>query len=415
MRSSSALWILAWCWTLLGACGPGSSEPAGPLEGQPELTAPTTPEETDPVPPSEPPPPPVAPEPEVVPPPPAPVFQPAFHQALRWSQRVGGLTTFHLRVPVGRAGARLRITLRSGDGKLTLQKATVTRVGADGVLSSQPVPLTFSGSAGFSVGARTLVTSDPLLFPVGFREELIISFEVKGALAASAIDAFPGSFMRSGAHASATGALSGEPWERAIGLASIDVEAAPGRAFVALGDSITEGYISTYNDTRDAWPSLVEKELGVPVVNAAVSGQGFYETLEYLDQEVLAISGATDCLILLGTNDLAGDSVGKLQARMTTLLDRLKPFCRTWVSTLLPKEKANHDAYEQVKRDRLEFNAWLRQQTQAELIDLEAVTRSPTDTHLFIDGLEVDGIHPSAEGHRVMAAEVVRVLREKGL
>jgi lysophospholipase L1-like esterase len=343
------------------------------------------------------------------------MFQPAFHQALRWSRSVGSLTTFHLRVPVGRAGERLRVTLRSGDGSLTLQKATVARVDARGVVSSQPVPLTFSGAQGFSVGARTLVTSDPLVFPVGFREELVVSFEVKGALAVSAIDAFPGSFMRSGAYASATGALTGQSWQRAIGLASIDVEATPGRAFVAIGDSITEGYIDTYNDTRNAWPSLVQKELGVPVVNAAVSGQGFWGALEYLDQEVLAISGATDCLILLGTNDLTAVSVDKLKARMTTLVERLRPFCRPWVSTLLPKEKSNHSPYEQVKLDRLAFNAWLRQQTQFEVIDLEAVTRSPTSVHLFIDGLEVDGIHPSAAGHRVMAAEVARVLREKGL
>jgi lysophospholipase L1-like esterase len=99
---------------------------------------------------------------------------------------------------------------------------------------------------------------------------------------------------------------------------------------------------------------------------------------------------------------------------MTQLLDRLRPFCRTWVSTLLPKEKTNYGTYEQVKRDRVAFNAWLRQQTRAEVIDLEAVTRSPSSVHLFLDGLEVDGIHPSAQGHRVMAAEVVRVLRARG-
>jgi lysophospholipase L1-like esterase len=43
------------------------------------------------------------------------------------------------------------------------------------------------------------------------------------------------------------------------------------------------------------------------------------------------------------------------------------------------------------------------------------VTRQPDNVHLFIDGLEVDGIHPSVEGHRVMATEVVRVLREAGI
>ncbi len=99
---------------------------------------------------------------------------------------------------------------------------------------------------------------------------------------------------------------------------------------------------------------------------------------------------------------------------MGTLITRLQPRCRTWVSTLLPKEKSNHGDYEVVKRDRLAFNAWVRA-TFPDLIDLEAVTRQPGNVHLFIDGLEVDGIHPSAKGHEVMAAEVVRVLTGAGV
>ena len=41
--------------------------------------------------------------------------------------------------------------------------------------------------------------------------------------------------------------------------------------------------------------------------------------------------------------------------------------------------------------------------------------RRPDNEHLFLDGLEEDGIHPSAEGHRVMATEAARVLREAGV
>jgi len=102
-----------------------------------------------------------------------------------------------------------------------------------------------------------------------------------------------------------------------------------------------------------------------------------------------------------------------MQERMTGLLNRLQPFCKLWVSTLLPKEKTNYGDYETVKAGRLAFNSWLRRQTRFQLIDLEAVTRQPGNTHLFIDGLEVDGIHPSTEGHRVMASEVARVLRAR--
>ncbi|MFY0582882.1 SGNH/GDSL hydrolase family protein [Cystobacter fuscus] len=162
-------------------------------------------------------------------------------------------------------------------------------------------------------------------------------------------------------------------------------------------------------------PSLAEAQLGVPVVNSGVSGQGFYEELENLDQEVLSLQGITDCIVLLGTNDLSSLDMAGLQRRMEGLVTRLQPRCRTWVSTLLPKEKSNHGDYEVVKRDRLAFNAWLRTTYNTSLIDLEAVTRQPNNVHLFLDGLEVDGIHPSAKGHQVMATEVARVLRAAGV
>jgi lysophospholipase L1-like esterase len=348
-------------------------------------------------------------------PPPPLVFQPGFHQALRWSYTASSLTTFRLRVPVGRAGERVRLAFRAGDGSLTLKRVFIARMGPDGTLLSAPVPVTFGGKPGLTATTRQRVVSDALPFPVGFREELSVAFEVQGKLSASAINALPGSGMRLGAYAHLPGALGGTVWERAVGLATVEVEGPPSRAFVAIGDSITEGWYSDHNDTRVAWPSLTQAQLGLPIVNAGVSGQGFYDAIRLLDGEVLALEGITDCLILLGTNDLAGVTVEKLQERMTTLLQRLQPFCRTWVSTLLPKEKSNHGDYEAVKASRLQFNTWLRTRHADNLIDLEAVTRQPNNVHLFIDGLEVDGIHPSVEGHRVMAREVLRVLRAKGV
>ncbi|QSQ25122.1 SGNH/GDSL hydrolase family protein [Pyxidicoccus parkwayensis] len=351
-------------------------------------------------------------------PPPAPPdsFQPGFHQALRWSESVGGMMTFRLRVPVGREGGRLRVTFRSGDGTLTLQRATVAKAGVDGALASTPVSLTFNGQAGFTTPARTLVTSDPVDFPVTFRDDLDISFEVRGALAASAIDAFPGSFARPGAFAVMPGPIGGQPFERSSGVATVDVEGPPTRAFVAIGDSITEGYMDMKNDTRNAWPALVEDALGVPVVNSGVSGQGFYDALELLDNEVLALQGITDCIVLLGTNDLGNTgALEQAEARMVQMVERLKPFCRVWVSTLLPKEKTNFGSYALVKTQRVAFNDWVRKGgTGADVIDLEAVMRRPDNVHLFIEGLGADGIHPNAAGHKVMAAEVVRVLREQG-
>ena len=418
-RERTRVLVCAWAVLVVAGCGstgnevkepgeaPASEAPApevpvpDPLEEQPPPGGPVVVEPTEP-----------EPVPEQ-PRPPPPMFQPGFHQALRWSYSTGSVT-FRLRIPVGRAGERVRLAFRAGDGNLVLRKATVAQAGPNGSLASAPVAVTFSGTPGFSVGARTRVVSDPVSLPVGFRDELAVSFEVQGALAVSAIHALPGSYVRSGAYASVTGPLGGTAWDRAVGLATVEVEGPPARAFVALGDSITEGYIDELDDTRLAWPSVAEAQLGVPFANAGVSGQGFYDALMNLDAEVLSLQGITDCVVLLGTNDLSALDLGGLQSRMNTLVSRLQPFCRIWVGTLLPKEKSNHGNYEVVKKQRLEMNAWIRA-TFPDVIDFEAVTRQPGNVHLFLDGLEVDGIHPSAEGQRVMATEAARVLREAGV
>ncbi|XXF80684.1 SGNH/GDSL hydrolase family protein [Myxococcaceae bacterium GXIMD 01537] len=410
MRGWLALWGWASCVLLVG-CG----TPSGPT--RPEEAAPVQAQES---PAPAPPPGGLEAEPALVleggdaarPTPPPPPFLPAFHQALRWSRDAGSLTTFRFFVPVGREGDALRVTFRAGDGDLTVQRASIAKAGPQGTLASAPVPLTFSGGPGFTVGKRTRATSDAVPFTVRRGEELAVTFEARGALAASAINAFPGSTARPGALALSTGALGGEPYQVLVGLDTIEVRGAPSRVFIAIGDSITEGYYDDFNDYRKVWTALVEAQLGVPVLSAGVSGQGFYGELMNVDQEVLAVRGITDCILLLGTNDLGSGDVGELQGRMSALLNRLEPFCRTWVSTLLPKEKTNHGDYAMVKSERLAMNAWIRQLPRATVIDLEAATCQPGNVHLYRDGLEVDGIHPSPAGHQVMADEVVRMVRE---
>ena len=296
--------LLCACALSLAACGPGDegvdaeaaggseSQGAPPASGEQPLpggglqVAPANPEEVN------------------VARPVAPLFQPGFNEALRWSYSASAVTTFRLKIPVARAGSRVRLAFRSGDGSMTLTRVTVAKAGANGALASTPVAVTFSGAPGFTVANRVRVVSDPVPFTVGFRDELAVSFEAKGALAVSAIETLPGSFTRAGNYATVTGALGGTAWAKGVGLSTVDVEGPPARAFVAIGDSITEGYITDHDDTRLAWPALTEAKLGVPVANAGVSGQGFYDELINLDQEVLSLQGYTDCLILLGTNDL---------------------------------------------------------------------------------------------------------------
>jgi lysophospholipase L1-like esterase len=211
-----------------------------------------------------------------------------------------------------------------------------------------------------------------------------------------------------------------------VGLQTIEVEGPRQRAIVAIGDSITEGYVSgpvtggttvasgflaARDDYRNAWTRRVEASLGVPVANAGVSGQGTSDATANLASDVFALPNLTDCVVLIGTNDLAGDSAEGIETRLAALFKALEPRCETWASTLLPKERTSAGDYALVKARRLEINAWLRSGAAPvdHVIDLESVTRSASSVHLFATGLGEDGIHPSVRGHEVMAPEVARV------
>ena len=326
------------------------------------------------------------------------MFAPAFHQALRWSTDVSDVTTFRMRVPVARAGERVRVVFRAGDSSMSVLHASVAPAGDAGVTVGDPLPLTFEGQAGASADTRGLLVSDPVELKVTFDEELFVTFAATGAVAQSGIDAFPGSLAAPGDQALAPALSNAESYEHATGVATVEVEAAPTAVFVAVGDSITEGYSTGSDDYRNGWTHVLEAKLGLPVANAGVSGQGLDDALANLDGEVLALENVTDCVVLIGTNDLWDYDAATIEAKYAQLISRLKPFCRVWGATLLPKERND------VPATRYAVNDWLRTQADvAGVIDFEsALEAAPDDPDHFAPGLGEDGIHPTVAGYAVM-------------
>ncbi|MCI0669543.1 MAG: GDSL-type esterase/lipase family protein [Myxococcaceae bacterium] len=345
-------------------------------------------------------------------PPPLQAFQPGFHQALRATENVAGLTTFRMRVPVSRTGNRVRVVFKSGAGALRVERATVAHAGASGALAEPPLALMFGGQPGFDTGPLTRVASDAVELSVQAGDDLAISFAATGALAASALGILPDSHARTGFHVSVQGPIGGTEHAVAVGVNTVDVEGPPGLSFVAIGDSITEGYIGGGEDYRVAWPGVASSLTGVPVVNAGVSGQGTWGALESLDVDVLALTGTTDCIVLLGTNDLGGSfPVSELKGRLAELFARLDPFCRVWAGTLLPKEPAGVDLA-QLWAERTDVNTWLRTEAHVDgVVEFEQAVAEPANPNRFRPGLSRDGIHPNSEGQALLGEEAAKLVR----
>ncbi len=356
------------------------------------------------------------PVPIVLPPPPSgDIFQPGFFQNLRASKVTDGRVTLRFKVPVVRSGKRLRIAVRAGTSALTVYEATVARAGEGGSLGERARQLRFGGSPRAEVEPRGRLVSDALDFEVAAPMELMVSLDVEGGLAASLIDAFPHSFIAPAGQAWHTHLNGSAPHRQLWALTAVFVEGPAERVVLAIGDSITEGYVGGDDDVRDAWPNLAAVSSGVPVVNGAVSGQGIYSANDLYRDELQWLSDfdVTHCLVLLGTNDLAALDAGELKSRLTGFFDRLRPLCEVWAGTLIPRERADGADLEAVHARRAELNAWLREGASGrvkQVVDFDAATRSDEDPDRFREGFGYDGIHPSVAGQRAMGAVAAQAL-----
>ena len=126
---------------------------------------------------------------------------------------------------------------------------------------------------------------------------------------------------------------------------------------------------------------------------------------------VLLLPGITDCLLLIGTNDLGAVDEEWLERMLGGLIDDLRPFCTVWAGTLPPKDRPGLP--QRVERLRDFLNEWIREEAPVEgVIDFEAVLQHPDDADRFAPDLGEDGVHPSREGQRLMGEEAARHLRK---
>lgn len=181
-------------------------------------------------------------------------------------------------------------------------------------------------------------------------------------------------------------------------------EAAPTRVLV-LGDSLTAGYGL---GKEFAYPSILQEKvdaagLKVKFINAGVSGDttaGGVRRVDWMLREPVDI-----LLLALGANDgLRGVSVASSSANLQTIIDKTKaknPKMRLLIAGMkVPPNMGGEygQAFEAMFQTLAENN-------QAELVPflLEGVGGRP---ELNLE----DGIHPTKDGHRILAENVWRIL-----
>ncbi len=342
-----------------------------------------------------------------------------------------------LQPTLGGARARIRFSNRFGKLPLRIAGASVAiSTGEDAVSPATLRPLRFAGGGSITIAPGAEAWSDAARIEVDPGQAIAVSFRFEGHAPVATVHHLP---------QNATWMLPGDAvmrpvWRDAVPsqwnhvVTGLDVYgAAARRVVVAFGDSITEGAGADERQAVSArYPDRLALRLrsgpgsahAFGVINAGISGNRLLASpagppgIERFEHDVLAQSGVTHALILLGINDIGlGESLGSGQ--ITAGLQRLVAQAhargvKVLLGTLPPFKGAPYWS-EAKEQQRQAVNRWVRGRQDIDaVVDFDAVLRDPADP-LVLNSLYDSGdrLHPGNAGYAAMADAIdLRELQE---
>lgn len=312
------------------------------------------------------------------------------------------------RISIGGDTIRLRISNDHGTDKLRIGAMRVALRGAGpSIRPGTDRVVTFNGATSAVVGAGTFLISDPVAMTVPPLADLAVSIALPDDLAPAF--GVTGRYARQVNYLSPPGDFT--DWEvmpvsRVADdwyfLCGVDVLATPDTGgIVALGDSITDGNISTL-DAHCRWPDQLARRLiarggrQLGVMNQGLGGNRIlhdirgFSGVRRFDRDVLAMPGVTHAIVVLGINDIRNRR--GLAAEIVTaqgMIDGLRQMAlrarahgvRIYGGTLTPFENETflRGAYTlEGEAKRLAVNEWIRTSGAFDaVIDFDLHLRDP--------------------------------------
>jgi lysophospholipase L1-like esterase len=343
--------------------------------------------------------------------------------------------TLRMIAHVSIGGRRLRVRLSNAYGtrKLAIGAANVALRGVGAaIVSGSQRRLTFGGSPSTAIPAGALAVSDPVDLDLTPLADLAVSVHLPGDV--------PESFQVTGhGNAHQTNYVSppgdftaaaqmpvARTTEDFLIVSAVEV-LAPSETggIVAFGDSLTDCNISQL-DANHRWPDQLARRLNARtggrlfgVMNQGLGGNRILHDmrgdsgLRRFDRDVLAQTGATHVIVLLGINDIR-NRWGKPEevvaaAEMITGLNQLAVRAhargfKIFGGTLLTfeNETFNPGFYTPEGEDKRQtVNAWIRGGSAFDaIIDFEKALRDPAHPTRMLPEYDCgDHLHPSDAGY----------------
>jgi lysophospholipase L1-like esterase len=351
-------------------------------------------------------------------------------------------------------GDRVRVVLSNafGTAPLMVGAANVALRQKDAaIVPSSARALTFAGGPATTIAAGAIAISDPVGVAVPAFADLAIDIFLPGDTAASPSPLTTHSGALQTSYVSTPGNHAGmndlpvltttQSW---FFLSDVEV-AAPDQvgALVTLGDSITDGTLST-PDANSRWPDYLAKRLMAQatsartpmmgVLNEGIAGNRVLvdfvgpSALARFDRDVLAQSGVTHVILLEGINDFgltpAGQtppSAAEVIAGHRQIIERAHAHgLKVIGATMLPFEGTNlaiAPGYYSAEKDarRQAVNEWIRTGKAYDgIVDFDLALRDPSHPLQLLPQYKgADNLHLNDAGYQAMANAVNLALLRK--
>lgn len=334
---------------------------------------------------------------------------------------------------IGGRSLKVRLSNAYGTRRLAVDAAQVALRGEGaGIVPGSDRALTFNGSPSIAIPAGALVVSDPVELEAPPLTDLAVSIYLPGDVPEGFRVTGHGNAHQTnyisppGDFADASVMPVKETTEAFLFVSGVEVLASRETGgVVALGDSLTDCNLSKL-DANHRWPDqlarrLLERRSGrmLGVMNQGIGGNRIlYDTrgesgLRRFDRDVLAQTGVTHIIVLLGINDIRNRNqkpeevvsaeemiAGLHQLAVRAHAHGLKIFAGTLLT--FENETFNPGFYTpEGEAKRQDVNAWIREAGAFDaVIDFEAALRDPSHPTQMLPIYDCgDHLHPSDAGY----------------
>jgi lysophospholipase L1-like esterase len=346
-------------------------------------------------------------------------------------------TTLREIVHISAGGAQIRVRFSNafGTDPLTIGDAHVAL--SAGNAAAQPGTdhaVTFGGATSVNIPPGAELFSDPIAFAVQPLSSLAVSFNLPSqVMRAETYHSFADqdNFIANGDVSTAADLPEATKISSWYFLDGVDVEAVESsQAIVTLGDSITDGALSTHNANL-RWPDLLAARLNADpnlkntsVLNVGIGGNRVLNevagpsALSRVNRDVLSQSGVRYVIVLESINDIGRlahvtnpyDDITAAQLEMALKQiadDAHEHGIKAIGATLTPYGGAGYssDKGEQVREA---VNDWIRTSgTFDGVADFDKATQDPANPTHFNPAYDSgDHLHPKDAGYKAMADSI---------